>query len=146
MVGHTTDADGEPNPLDTLFADDERPEAVNLEHVTAMPTDEFVGQLEAIAEAADRINTLAEDAAALRKSGLRDDDAKALIYGRNSSIRKSDINTVFDALDAVADGGTRGDDLLVTLVADVAGMGKRDTRDIMDELELLRERYAEVDE
>lgn len=143
MTNTTTDE--EQTPLDTLFADDDRPDAVNLEHVTAMPTDEFVGQLEAIAEAADRIATLAADAEALRESGLRDEDARALIYGRNNSIRKSDIKSVFMALDDVSEGDTRHNDLLVTLVSDVAGIGKRDTRDILDELELLRDRYAGED-
>lgn len=133
----------EPNPLDTLFADDERPDAVNLEHVSAMPTDEFVGRLEDLAAASKRVESLAEDAEALRQTGLQEQDAKALIYGRNNDVRKSDIETVFDALDDVRDG--RGE-LFDRLVADVAGIGIRDTRDILNELELLRDRYAADDE
>ena len=131
----------ESNPLDRLFVDeDDRPEAINIGQATAMNTEEFVDRLNSIAEAADRVTKLAEDAEAIRQTGLRESDARDLIYGRNSGLRKSDIEAVFEALDDVAGGRN---DLLVRLVADVAGLSQSETREVLEELRELRERYAD---
>ena len=129
-------------PLDRLFADEDRPDEVDVDAATTIDADRFVEQMETIADAADRIDTIGRDAERLREVGLRESDVRALIYGRNAGVRKGDIDAVLDALDDVASG--RGD-LLTRMVADVSGLTLSDTEEILDELGRLNDRYGGED-
>jgi aspartate/tyrosine/aromatic aminotransferase len=134
----TTDDD----PLEELFGDeDDRPDEIEVREGVTIDTAEFHDRLEAVADAADALDTLADDAAALRRSGLYDDDVESLLYGRNSGLTKSTISAVMDALDGLTGTADR-EDLLVTLIADVSGESKADTRVVFEELRRLRSRYA----
>jgi alkylhydroperoxidase family enzyme len=130
------------DPLEELFVDeDDRPDEITVSEDLTIDTAEFHERLEAVADAADALDMLADDAAALRRSGLYDDDVEALLYGRNSALTKSTISAVMDALDGVTGTADR-EDLLLTLIADVADENKADTRAVFEELRRLRSRYA----
>jgi hypothetical protein len=130
------------DPLEELFVDeDDRPEEIEVDEEITIDTEEFHARLEAVADAAEALDTLASDAAAIRRSGLYDDDVEALLYGRNSALTKSTISAVMDALDGVTGTADR-EDLLLTLIADVADESKADTRAVFEELRRLRSRYA----
>jgi arginine utilization protein RocB len=133
----TTDDD----PLEELFVDEDRPDEITVSEDLTIDTAEFHERLEAVADAADALDTLADDAAALRRSGLYDDDVESLLYGRNSGLTKSTIAAVMDALDGLTGTADR-EDLLVTLIADVSDESKADTRAVFEELRRLRSRYA----
>lgn len=136
----TTDA-----PLEELFVDEDgRPDEIEVREDLTIDTAEFHDRLGAVADAADALDTLASDAAAIRRSGLYDDDVEALLYGRNSSLTKSTISAVMDALDGVSGSADR-EELLVTLIADVSGEGKVDTREVFEELSRLRSRYSAME-
>jgi uncharacterized membrane protein YdfJ with MMPL/SSD domain len=128
-------------PLVRLFDADERPDEVAIETSERVDAAEFVAQLEALADAAEAINRIQRDLEAVRGVGLRDDDVRDLIYGRNSGLAKRDIEAVFGGISDVEQG--RGD-LLVKLLADVSGLSQTDTREVLDELRDLRDRYGEV--
>jgi len=131
-------------PLDRLFADeDEHPDRVDVGEITAMNADEFVARLEVVAEASEKVADLANDLERLRKTGLREEDAKDLLYGRNAGMAKRDIEAVFTAVDDVRRGNG---DLLVRLLSDVSGLNLSDTREVLDELERLRNYYADETE
>ncbi|NHN40069.1 hypothetical protein G9C85_00250 [Halorubellus sp. JP-L1] len=140
-----TDGGQEPNPLDRLFVDDvtERPDRVVVDEVTTMDASEFVGRLKALGRAAEAVEALANDLERLRQTGLTDDDARDLIYGRNNGIPKRDIEAVFDAIDALADGHTKRDPT-ERLLSDVSGLSLSETSDLMEELDALRRKYGDV--
>mgnify|MGYP006289459147 FL=1 len=136
--------DDEANALDRLFVDDasERPDRVVLDEVTTMDAEEFRARLTSLADAAEAINGLANDLERLRATGLTDDDARDLIYGRNSGIPKRDIEAIFDAIDALADGRTKRDPA-ERLLSDVSGLTLAETSDLMAELDSLRRKYGD---
>jgi hypothetical protein len=80
------------NPLERLFVedDDDRPDEVVVDELTTMDAEVFVERLELLAEAAEAVSTLTRDLERLRLTGLSDSDARDLIYGRNTSLRKRD--------------------------------------------------------
>jgi hypothetical protein len=130
------------DPLEELFVDeDDRPDEIEVREDLAIDTAEFHDRLGALSNAADALDTLASDAAALRRSGLYDDDVQALLYGRNSQLTKTTISSVMAALDDVSAGDDR-EELLVTLIADVSGEGKAGTREVFEELRRVRSRYS----
>ena len=135
------------SPLEALVVDeDDRPDEIELEHVT-IDTEQFHDQMTEIAQAAEAIETLATDLRALRRSGLTDEDVVALLYGRNANLNKTTIETVLETMDETIDDlesgkRTKKQDLLVRLLADVSNLGKRDTEHVVDELEALVERYG----
>lgn len=91
------------DPLEELFGDeDDRPDEIEMSEDLTIDTGEFHAHLRTLANAADALDTLAGDAAAIRRSGLHDDDVEALLYGRNASLTKSTISVVIGALDDVA--------------------------------------------
>lgn len=143
---HTSDdphsSDEQPdNPLVRLFdEDDETSESIAVETSERIPTDDFCARLESLAKAADAITRIQQDVGMLRKTGLREEDVRDLIYGRNASVRKRDIEAVLDGIDDVRRGP---DDLLVKLLADVSGLSQTDTREVLNELDDLRSRYGE---
>ena len=136
--------DDEANALDRLFVDDasERPDRVVLDEVTTMDAEEFRARLTSLADAAEAINGLANDLERLRATGLTDDDARDLIYGRNNGIPKRDIEAIFDAIDALADGRTKRDPA-ERLLSDVSGLTLAETSDLMAELDSLRRKYGD---
>jgi len=140
---HSSDEQPE-NPLVRLFDEDaEQPETVAVETSERISAQDFASRLESLANAADAINRIQQDVGMLRQTGLREEDVRDLVYGRNSGIRKGDIEAVFDGIDDVRRGR---DDLLVKLLADVSGLSQTDTREVLDELRDLRSRYGEGDE
>jgi hypothetical protein len=136
-------SDGQPtdNPLLRLFDEGDQLAEATVETGERVDAEEFVNQLETLAEAADAITRIQRDLEALRSVGLREADVRDLIYGRNSGLAKRDIEAVFDGIDDVQHG--RGD-LLVKLLADVSSLSQTDTRAVLDELRDLHERYSEV--
>ena len=131
------------NALDRLFVDDvtERPDRVVVDEVTTMHTEEFRARLRSLADAAEVVTALANDLERLRKTGLTDDDARDLIYGRNNGIPKRDIEAVFDAVDELAAGRTKRDPT-ERLLSDVSGLSLAETSDLMDELDALHRKYG----
>lgn len=138
-------SDGQPtdNPLLRLFDEADHTSEVAVETSERVNAVEFVAQLEALADAAKAIERIQSDLEAVRAVGLRDDDVRDLIYGRNSGLAKRDIEAVFDGISDIEQG--RGD-LLVKLLADVSGLSQTDTREVLDELRDLRDRYSETEE
>jgi len=132
-------------PLDRLFVEDakDRPDEIVVDGLTTMDADEFVARLESLAEAAEAINGMAEDLERLRKTGLSDEDARDLIYGRNSKLAKRDIEAIFEAIDEIASG--RADKPTDRLLAEVSGLNLSETGELMDELDRLNSRYGDGD-
>jgi len=129
-------------PFDRLFVEDadDRPDELVVDDLTTIDAAEFVDCLEAIAGASEAITTLAADLEVLRETGLDEQDAKHLIYGRNRDLGKRDIDTLFDAIDTVAAG--RADRPLVRLLASVSKQNQTETAAFLDELERLYEKYG----
>lgn len=140
---HANEDETERNPLDRLFVDDDqdRPDEIVVDELTTIEADEFVDRLESLADAADAVNTLARDLERLRRTGLSDDDARDLIFGRNNSLTKRDINAIFGAIDDLVDGRTSKDPT-ERLLSDVSGLTLSETADLMDELERLNRKYG----
>lgn len=136
-------SDAEDSPLVRLFDEEERPEEGGVETSERVDASEFVAWLEALADAAESVDRIQSDLEAIRSVGLRDDDVRDLIYGRNSGLAKRDIEAVFGGISDVQHG--RGD-LLVKLLADVSGLSQSDTREVLNELRDLRDHYGEVSE
>jgi len=139
-----TDTDS--NPLDRIFVeeDDDRPDTINVEELTTMDATEFVERLESLAAAAEAVETLATDLERLRATGLKDEDARDLIYGRNSGLAKRDIEAMFDAVDQLADG--RADRPTERLLSELSDLNLSETADLMDELDRLNRRYGDIDD
>jgi len=106
-----TDGGQDQTPLDRLFVEDadDRPDEIVVENLTTLDADEFVARLESLAEAAETVSKLTTDLERLRQTGLSDDDARDLIYGRNAGVAKRDIEALFDAVDQLKDGRTKRD-------------------------------------
>ncbi|MHC3382102.1 hypothetical protein [Haloarcula sp. H-GB5] len=138
-------SDNQETPFDRLFAADvdDCPEEIVVDELTTMETQEFVAQLEALAEAAEAVTSMAEDLERLRQTGLDDDDARDLIYGRNSNLTKTEIETLFGALDDVRAGTTGSYDPIERLLADISDLSLSKTRGLMDELDRLQRKYGE---
>lgn len=132
-------------PFDRLFVEDadERPDEVVVDELTTMNADEFVARLESLAAAADAISSLTRDLERLRQTGLSDDDARDLIYGRNSGLAKRDIEALFDAVDDVTAG--RADKPTERLLAELSDLNLTETGEIMDELNRLHSKYGDLD-
>jgi hypothetical protein len=130
------------NPFDRLFVEDadERPEEIIVDELTTMDTEEFTDCLEAIADASEAINTLAEDLERLRQTGLDESDARDLIFGRNHDLGKRDIETLFESIDTIANG--KADRPLIRLLSDVSGKNMTETEALLDELERLHRKYG----
>jgi len=96
----------EDTPLDRLFVEDatERPDEIVVDEMTTLDASEFVARLEMLSNAAQVVSTMANDVARLRSTGLSDEDARDLIYGRNSGLTKTEIKAMFDAVDDLAHG------------------------------------------
>lgn len=138
--------DNEPeNPLKRPYVEDdsEFPETVAIDDVT-IDAQEFLDRLESLDDAAKAVTTLAHDLEQLRETRLSDDDARDLIYGRNSSLTKRDIEAMFDAVDDLSSG--RADRPLVRLLADVSGLNLAEVEEMIDELDRLHERYGDDDD
>lgn len=138
-----TDGGQDQTPLDRLFvADaDDRPDEVVVENLTTLDADEFVARLESLADAAETVSKLTADLERFRQTGLTDDDARDLIYGRNAGMAKRDIESLFDAVDQLKDGRTKRDPAQ-RLLAEVSGLPLSETSELMDELDRLRRRYG----
>jgi uncharacterized membrane protein YdfJ with MMPL/SSD domain len=130
------------NPLVRLFDEDERPAEVIVETSERVDASEFVAGLDALADAAHSIDRIQRDLEAIRSVGLRDNDVRDLIYGRNSGLAKRDIEAVLGGISDVQHG--RGD-LLVKLLADVSALSQTDTREVLDELRDLRDHYGDTE-
>ena len=133
------------NPLDRIFVEDadDRPAEIVADEVTTMETSEFVERLESLAAAAEAVETMATDLERLRETGLSDGDARDLIYGRNNSLTKRDIEAMFDAVDQLADG--RSDRPVERLLSEISGLNLTETEELMDELDRLNRRYGAID-
>ncbi|GCF13219.1 hypothetical protein Harman_11540 [Haloarcula mannanilytica] len=138
-----TDGGQDQTPLDRLFVEDadDRPDEIVVEDLTTMDADEFIARLESLAEAAETVTDMTADLERLRETGLSDDDARDLIYGRNSGVAKRDIESLFDAVDQLKDGRTKRDPA-ERLLAEVSGLSLSETSELMDELDRLRRRYG----
>ncbi|RLM32646.1 hypothetical protein [Haloarcula sp. Atlit-120R] len=134
-------------PFDRLFVQDadDRPDEIVVDELTTMDAEAFVAQLDALAEAAEAITTMAEDLERLRKTGLSDEDARDLIYGRNSDLTKTEIEALVGAIDDVRAGTTGSYDPIERLLADVSDLSLSETRELMGELDRLQRRYGGVD-
>lgn len=131
------------NPFDRLFAADadDQPDEIVVDELTTMDVDAFVAQLEALAEAAEAVTTMADDLERLRKTGLDDDDVRDLIYGRNNDLTKTEIEALFGAIDDVRAGTTGSYDPIERLLADLSDLSLSETTDLMDELDRLQRKY-----
>ncbi|CAI49275.1 uncharacterized protein NP_2368A [Natronomonas pharaonis DSM 2160] len=109
------------DPLSRLFVEDsdDRPDEVVVDELTTMDAGEFVARLESLAEAAEAVSTMAGDVERLRQTGLSDEDARDLIYGRNNSLAKRDIEAMFETVDAVVSG--RADRPAKRLLSELSG-------------------------
>jgi len=138
--------DGGQDPLDRLFVEEsaDRPDEIIVENLTTMDTEEFVARLESLAAAAEAVTTVAEDLQRLRETGFTDGDALNLIYGRNNSLAKRDIKSMFDAIDDVVAG--RADRPTERLLSEVSDLNLSKTGELMDELDRLNQRYGGNDD
>lgn len=107
----------------------------------AFDTGAFRENLEAIADAAEALDTLASDAATLRESGLHEQDVVDLLYGRNASLTKTEIESVLGALSQI-ESGTNRSSLLRRLVADLSGLSQSTTGDVLQDLRRLHNMYS----
>lgn len=132
------------NPLDRIFVEDveDRPDTIAVDELTTMDATEFVERLESLAAAAEAVETLADDLERLRATGLSDDDARDLIYGRNSGLAKRDIEAMFAAVDQLADG--RADRPVERLLSELSDLNLSETAELMDELDRLNRRYGDL--
>lgn len=138
--------DDEQDPLERILTSDEedRPDEVAVsDDGPIIDVEEFYYRLGSLADAADALVRLQEDIAALRQTGLDEQDARDLMYGRNSQLTKSDIDAIFGAIDDVERGSS---DLLVRLLSDVSGLNLQETEEVVSELNRLREKYGGDDE
>jgi hypothetical protein len=142
--GKRSGDEGEQSPLDRLFVEDaaERPDAIVVDELTTMDAAAFVDRLESLAAAAEAVETLVEDLERLRQTGLSDDDARDLLYGRNSTLAKRDIEAMFEAVDQLADG--RADRPAERLLSEISGLTLSETSALMDELDRLNRLYGGV--
>jgi hypothetical protein len=133
------------NPLDRLFIEDSdgRPDEIVIDELTTMEAEEFVDRLESLAAASEAVTEMAHDLERLRKTGLDDDDARDLIYGRNSGLAKRDIEAMFDAIDQL--GEHRADRPVQRLLSDISGLNLSETSELMEELDRLHQRYGGID-
>lgn len=132
-------------PLDILADDEERPEAVVIDDVE-IDAQQFVDALDALSGAAEDLSTLADDVAALQRTGLREQDVVDLLYGRNASLRKGTIQTVVETIAevrSVASSPNKREELLLRLVSDLSGETLSDSREVIDELATLQRRYGD---
>ena len=97
-------------------------------------------RLESIADAAEVVTTLASDLERLRETGLSDNDARDLIYGRNNSVTKSEIESMFHAIDELASG--RSDRPTERLLSEISGLNLTETEELLGELERLNSKYG----
>lgn len=129
----------EPDTLDLLFAEDEDvPDEVELSEAFSIETEAFHRALQELADAAKKLSTLAEDLEALRRTGLGRSDVVDLLYGRNNSLGKRDIQAVMGGMKNVQrdleKGGRTREDLLARLVAAVSGANLTAVRSVFSEL------------
>jgi len=131
--------------LDRLFVEnaEDRPDEIVVDELTTMDADEFISRLESLAQAAEAVATMAEDLERLRRTGLSDEDARDLIYGRNGGLAKRDIEAMFEAVDEVVSG--RADKPTDRLLAEVSGLTLSETGEIMEELDRLNRQYGDLD-
>jgi len=139
-----TDTDS--NPLDRIFVEEpeDRPAEVIVDELTTMDATEFVERLESLAAATKAVETLTQDLKRLRETGLSDEDARDLIYGRNSGLAKRDIEAMFDAVDQLGDG--RADRPVERLLSELSDLNLSETRELMDELDRLNQRYGDLND
>jgi hypothetical protein len=132
------------NPLDRLFVEDadDRPDEIVVDELTTMDAEEFVERLKSLAAASEAVTEMAGDLERLRQTGL-DDDARDLIYGRNSGLARRDIEAMFDAIDKL--GNHRADRPVTRLLAEISGLNLSETSELMTELDRLHQRYGRID-
>jgi len=116
-------------------------------HSIELELDFYDGSYEYISGTVQAVNTeavttMAEDLERLRKTGLSDEDARDLIYGRNSGLTKTEIEALFGAIDDVRAGTTGSYDPIERLLADLSDLSLSETTDLMDELDRLQRRYG----
>jgi hypothetical protein len=123
--------------------DDAQPETVELsDDVTAteMDAERFAHALKALERAEGRLLALQQEVEALN-TGLREEDAVRLLYGRNSDFSLSDIRQLFDTLDTIEGADSRK--LTVRLLADLGNTRLDDAEEFFEEVTRLRERYGD---
>jgi len=113
----------------------------------ALQAGELAEQIEQVAEAAQRITRLQKDLQALQKTGLTDEDVVALLYGRNASLNKGEIESVLGALsDLESQLDQSPEDRRHLLVRLVSALNRDLTLDAVEQaiggIEELREKYA----
>ena len=130
------------DPLTRLLTaePEERPEEIAVDELTTMNTEEFVDRLESLAAAAEAIDTMARDLERLRNTGLSDSDARDLIFGRNNSLNKGEIDAMFKTIDALIDG--TADRPLERLLSDLSGANISEASELLDELDRLAGKYG----
>lgn len=113
----------------------------NGERKAKMNVLEFVHKLQSIERAANSLEALRGDVASIN-TGLREEDAIRLIYGRNGNWSLSDIRSMFDTLDTISGASDRK--LIVRLLADLGNVKLDDSEEFYEEVERLRERYGDL--
>lgn len=130
------------DPLEALFADDP-PDEIEVGEDLTIDTAEFFDRLDALADAAAVVGSLADDVATLRRSGLEDADVTALIYGRKHDLTKKNIEATLDALDDIqSGGGADREEMLLMLTRDISHVNKGEVEQVFEELRDLRARYG----
>jgi hypothetical protein len=129
------------DPLERLFVETDDDTRVVAEHEDVDET-EFRAALLALADAAETANILVDDFGSLTRTGLRQSDLEALIFGRNNKLNKTEIARGFEALHEVAEASpaTR-ERYFYILLSKLSGLTMAETQEFVDELRELRDRY-----
>lgn len=97
-------------------------------------------RMERISGAATKLEALGDDLAKIRGSKLDDEDIVALLYGRNTSITKTEVRDLLKGFDDLMSDleSTRGRrDAFVRLLAHFSGRNLSEVRRTLDDLEAL---------
>lgn len=101
--------------------------------------DEFLEQLEAVADAEQRVENLT---AGLNRIdiGLDDEDTRRLLWAHLTGWSLTDISEAFEAVDDLQRRDSR--DLTVRLLAQLSNNSREDVRDFLDECDRLEQKYG----
>jgi len=127
-----------------LSSEEEIPEDVEFS------AQEFREALDTVVKASEVIAQIASSLDGIREMGLREQDLRDLIWARESSLNKGEIEDVFDTIDEIREkvevSSTRYE-LVVDLISRVGGIKKKSTGLVLDEVMLLSRRYeSELEE